>query len=143
MSAASDLVWGSGFPITGGDVPVKNTSGSALTAGQLVKLDTSNPISASQPFMGIVLTSAVADFPFGFLVENIPIAGTGRCRIEGIAVGIAVGAITVGTIVGASAATSGDVVAYTATDPSVGQICNTTTAAADPALVRMAVSRNA
>lgn len=142
MSAASDLVWGSGFPITGGDVPVKNTSGGALTSGQLVKLDASNPLSASQPFMGVVATAAVTDYPFGFLVENVPTGATGRCRIEGIAVGIALGAVTVGAVVGASA-TAGQVTTYTPTDPSVGQACSTTTTAADPILVRMAVSRNA
>ena len=142
--AATDFVWGR-YPIQGADVPVKNTSGSAMTAGQLVKLDTTagNLLGGGGTAIPVVLTSAVTDFPLGILVENIASNAIGRCQIEGIAVGIAAGAITAGNMVGPSGATNGDVTAYTATDPAIGQALNTTTTLADPVLIRIAPCRNA
>lgn len=139
--AATDFVYDR-YPIQGADIAYKNTSGSTISAGMLLKIDASNPISASQPNIGLTTCSAVTDFPFGFAVENVPAAGQGRCQIEGIAIGIAAGAVTVGAIVGASA-TAGDVTTYTATDPAIGQAVTTTANAADPILVRIAPCRNA
>ncbi len=130
------------FPITGADIPVKNTTGSSMPSGSLVKLDTANPVSATQSQIGVVLTSAVTDFAFGFLVETIPAGGTGRCQVEGLAVGIALGAISVGAIVGPSA-TAGQVTTYTATDPAIGQAVTAAASAADPILIRIAPCRNA
>ena len=140
--AATDFLW-TRFPISGADVPVKNTSGAAISANQLVKLDSANPASATQSAPGVVLTSAVADFPFAVAVENIPIGGQGRVQLEGIAVCIAAGAIAAAAIVGPSAATPGDVTTYTAANPSLGQGMTVAAALADPILVRLAPSKNA
>lgn len=140
--AASDFLW-TRYPIQGADLPYKNTSGSAISAGMLLKLDTTNPIGASQGKVGMVPCTAITDFADGFAVQNTPIGGDGTVQIEGVAVGIAAGAITIGAIVGASAATSGDVIAYTPTDPSIGKAWSAAASAADPILVRIAPSRNA
>jgi hypothetical protein len=130
------------MPIQGADISVKNTSGSALAPGQVVKLDTSNPMSATQPQPGVVLTSAVADYPYGVVVENIPVNGQGRVQIEGQVQCIAAGAVSVGAIVGAST-TAGDVTTYTAANPSLGQAVTVAVNAADPIFIRISVSKNA
>jgi hypothetical protein len=140
--SATDFIWG-GLPIFGADWTVKNTSGTAMTSGQTVKLDASNPLSAAQPAPGVVLTAAVTDYPLGVLIENIPVASYGRCRVEGGAVAIAAGAISAGAIVGPSGAISGDVTTYTAGDPSLGQALSVALNAADPIAVRIAISKNA
>jgi Uncharacterized conserved protein (DUF2190) len=139
--AATDFVWGR-TPIQGADVPYLNTSGAAIAAGTALKLDTGNPISATQPQIGMIPTTAITDFVDGFAVENVPIGGQGRVQIEGIAVGIASAAIAIGAVVGASA-TAGKVVAYTATDPSIGKAWSAAANANDPVLIRIAPSRNA
>jgi hypothetical protein len=139
--AATDFVTPR-FPIQGADIPVKNTSGGALAAGALVKIDTSNPVSATQPQIGVVACSAVTDFPLGFLIEALAANAVGRVQIEGIAQGIALGAITAGAIVGPSA-TAGQITTYTATDPAIGQALTAAANAADPILVRIAPCRNA
>lgn len=140
--AASDFNYPT-YPISGADIPYKNTSGAAITAGQLLKLDTGNLLSGSQQQVGCVLTSAVADFPLGFAVDNTPANGQGRVRLEGVTVGIAAGAISAGAIVGASAATAGDVTTYTAANPAIGQALTAAASLADPILVRIAPCKNA
>lgn len=139
--SATDFLW-TRFPIQGADFPVKNTSGSAITANQTVKLDTGNVIGATQPQAGVTPTVLVADFPFGVAIENIPAGGYGRVQLEGVAVCIALGAITAGAIVGPST-TAGQVTTYTAANPSLGQAVSAAVNAADPILVRLAPSKNA
>jgi len=141
--AATDFIY-SRFNGAGGfDRSVKNTTGSAMVPGQTVKLDTANPVSGTQGAPGVVLTAAVADFPYGVVVENIPAGGYGRVQLEGEAICIAQAAIAVGAIVGAGAGVAGDVIAYTAANPSLGQAMTAAANAADPVLVRMSISKNA
>lgn len=139
--AATDFVWGR-IPIQGADVPFINKSGSAIVAGQALKLDTGNPISGTQSQVAMVPTSAVADFADGFAVDNVAIGGQGRVQIEGVAVAIAAGAIAVGAIVGPST-TAGDVTTYTAANPSIGKAWSAAAAVNDPVLIRIAPSKNA
>ena len=139
--AATDFVW-TRIPVPGEEPSVKNTSGTAMTAGQCVKLDTANPLSGTQPVPGVVLTSAVTDVPFGILIDNIPAGGYGRCARSGQIQAIAAGAIAAGAQVGPSAATSGDVTTYTAGDPSLGQALNVTANAGDPVVIALALSKN-
>lgn len=138
--AASDFVWNR-QPIQGADVPYKNTSGSAITAGMQLKLDTGNLMSASQGKPGMTPTTAVTDIPDGVAVENVPAGQDGRCQIEGIAVCIAKGAVTAGTTVGPST-TAGSTSTFTSTDPSLGKAWNTTVSDGDPVLVRLNVNSN-
>lgn len=140
--AATDFINGS-YPITGGDIPVKNTSGSALAAGATVKLDTGHLMGAAQGCVGVVAVSAVTDQPLGVLIEAVPNNGVGRCRIAGAAWAIAEGAITAGATVGASGATAGDVTTYTATDPYLGIALTSAASAADPVLVLIGPGKTA
>lgn len=142
--AATDFLYAR-LPLNVAEWLVKNTSGAAMVTGQLVKVDTANPMSATQPVVGVVLTSAATDMPFGFIIENIPAGGIGRCQVaDGSGVsGIAAGAIAVGAIVGASAATPGDVTTATAADPSIGQALTAAVNAGDPVLIQINKSKNA
>jgi len=116
--------------------------GSALSAGQTVKIDTGNLVSASQASVGVTPTVLVADFPFGVVAENIPAGQQGRVQLEGVANCIALGAITAGNIVGPST-TAGKITTYTAANPSLGQALTAAANASDPVLVRLAISKNA
>lgn len=130
-------------PFAGSERAVKNTDAVALTVGMLVKLDTGNPMSATQDAPGVVRTAAVADYPYGFVIENIPVGGYGRVQRGGECQGIAAGAIAVGAIVGASAATAGDVTTYTAANPSAGQALTAAANAGDPIAIAFDPSKNA
>lgn len=143
--AATDFICGNytlGIP----KLAVKNTSASvAIPAGYLVKLDTSNLLGASQGAIGVILTAAVTDFGLGFAAEAIPAGGYGGIYcVDGMAVwGVAQAAITVNSIVGPGGTTAGTLIAYTATDFSIGISLTTATTALDPVLVMIAKSRNA
>jgi hypothetical protein len=143
--ALTDYQWAR-YPIDGADISVKNTTAStAMTVGAenqgiCVKLDATNYIASGtspQPIMGVVLTAAVTDIPFGIVFEDIGVGYTGGCQILGVAVATAQAAITVAAIVGPGGSTSGDVIAYTATDPYLGQCCNQPATAGDPAFVHL------
>jgi len=138
--AATDFVWGR-IPLQGADMPYKNTSGAAITAGQVLKLDATNVIGATQPQVGMVLPSATTDVPDGFAVENVPIGGQGRVQTEGLAIGIASGAISAGASV-MPAATLGQVSPWTASNAQAGKAWSTTTTAGDPILIRVNVNSN-
>lgn len=127
------------------DAVVKNTSGTDMVVGALVKLDTGNPQSSTQAAPGVVLTSAVGDVAYGVLAENIKNGQQGRCQVvDGtIAVCIAAGVIAVGATVGPSGATSGDVTTYTAANPSVGQALTAAASLGDPIRVILAKAKNA
>lgn len=130
-------------PFHGSERAVKNTDTVPLTIGMLVKLDTGNPMSGTQPVPGAVRTSAVADYPYGFVIENIPVGGYGRVQRGGETQAIAAGAVAVGAIVGPSAATAGDVTTYTAASPSAGQALTAAANAGDPIAVAIDISKNA
>lgn len=92
-----------GMPIgPGSDVSVQNTDVTDMTSGQIVKLDTAHPFSATQANVGILKTTT-DDYPYGVLIENIPVGQVGRCRISGkvvLAAGSAnAGVITIGDII--------------------------------------------
>jgi hypothetical protein len=67
MSAATDL-FNARFNLQIPYLPIKNTSGSPLTAGMVVKLDTSNPVTAANPIISVVPTAALTDVPLGVVV---------------------------------------------------------------------------
>ena len=133
----TDFLWPR-LPFGGfADIPFKNTSTTVNnTPGQLVKLDTANPMSAAQPCFGGVLTAAVADCPDGVVVQNTPFGAYGTMQIGGLGTCIVDGggAITAGTQLGCSGTVAGAVVTYTATvgDGLVGKALSTSVSTADP-----------
>lgn len=140
--AANDFVNGRMPLSAGGDLPYKNTSGSAITAGQLLKLDTGNLMSGTQGIWGLTPTTAVADFPFGVAVDNVPVGGTGRVQVVGVVLCIAAGAISAGAIVGPST-TAGNVTTYTAANPQFGQALSAAANAGDQIFVLIEKAKNA
>lgn len=132
----ADFLWPR-FPVGGlADIPFKNTTTATnFTPGQLVKLDTANPMSASQPCIGAVLTAAVADCPDGVVVQNTPFGAYGTMQIAGLGSVIVdgAGAISAGTQLGCSATVNGAVVTYTPTvgDGLVGKAVSTSVNTAD------------
>ena len=139
----ADFLWPR-FPVGGlMDVPFKNTTSStSFTPGQLVKLDTSNPLSATQQAAGMVLTAAVTDVPDGVVVQDTAASAYGTIQIGGLASVIvdAAGAITAGTILGPSGTVNGAVVTYTAGDPVVGKAWSTSVNTADFILARLTLT---
>jgi hypothetical protein len=79
------------------DVEVHNYTGSTIVAGSVVILDTSNTGGANTA-VGVTLPASDAT-PFGILVDDIPTLKTGRCRVLGVAVGIASATVHVGSYV--------------------------------------------
>jgi hypothetical protein len=142
MSAVvADFNWPR-FPVGGmADIPFKNTSGTAMTPGQVLKLDTANPLSPTVMVAGMVLSAAVADIPDGVCVQNVPINGGGTVQILGLATvyADAAGATTAGALLGPSSTVAGAVVAATATAGYgvVGKAWSATALSADPVLVRL------
>jgi hypothetical protein len=120
------------------DLPYYNATGSTINKGELLKLDTSNLMSSTQPLEGMKPTSAATDQPLGFAVQNTPTGQTGTMQCVGVAVGIAAGAVTAGVAVGGST-TAGDVTAATSTDPAVGFALTAAANAADPIRVLIAL----
>jgi hypothetical protein len=133
------------FPLHGAaDIPFKNTSGTAMTPGQVVKLDTSNPFSPTQVYMGAILTAAVTDVPDGVVVQDTPASttnnpGFGTMQILGIATVYADAGSSpaAGAILGPSGSVSGAVTTYTAGDPVVGKGLSAGVNASDPILARL------
>ena len=142
MSAVvADFAWPR-FPIGGmADMPFKNTSASAMTPGQIVKLDTANPMSTTQFIAGMALSAAVSDIPDGVVVQDTPINGTGTIQILGLTTVYvdAAGATTAGSLLGCSSTVPGAAVAATAVagDSVVGKAWSATALTADPVLVRL------
>lgn len=136
--AATDFFTGR-YPLNVTEWPVKNTSGSAMTSGQVVKLDASNVLGATQPEVAVVLTSANNDTPFGILVENIPAGGVGRCQVLGGAVAFGdATAIAAGAQVMPST-TAGEVTLWSTGHAVLGVACSTTANAGDPVLVKIEI----
>lgn len=142
--AATDFQWG-GYPVSGGDIPCKNTDGSNdLKAGDAVTIDSSNAIAGAQPIVG-VKRSTTDDVSIGAAVEAIPKGATGRIRVYGVAVMAAgsanSGVITAGTNVQADA--TGQVKTQAAGKPQIGIAFSTTAAQGDPVLVLLDRGKNA
>lgn len=137
--AATDFTWG-GYPVTGGDIPFKNTDSTDFAAGDAVAVDSTNVISGSQPVMGALqgTNNAVG---VGFALEAIKQGAYGRVRTNGIAVGRAGGAITAGTFVGCAA--SGQLKTQQAANPAIGIALSTTTTNHDPIIVLIDRANNA
>lgn len=126
------------------DFPVKNTGGTALAFGTVVKIDASNLLSGTQPQIGVIATAALTDVPFGVVIDtSIAAGGQGRVQVlDGTAVWCfvdAAGNITGGQQVMPSSTVSGAVRPYVAAagNSSVGQALTSTAASADPVLVKL------
>lgn len=129
-------------PFAGSERAVKNTSGAAMVPGNLVKLDTANPMSATQGAPGAVLTNAIADYPYGVVIENIPVGGFGRVQRGGECMALAAGAIAVGQLVGGTVAAPGAATPYTAGNPSLGQALTPAANLNDPFVVAIDPNQN-
>lgn len=130
------------FPLGIAEVPALNKSGAAMNLGSqgqglLVKLDTTNPLSSTITGICVVLTTAVTDIPLGVTIQDIPNGGQGNVQVLGLVWCTAAGAITIGVLVGPSGATNGNVIAYTAGDPYIGQALTAAVNAGDPILVHL------
>lgn len=143
MSAATDLL-DARLNLQLPYLSVKNTGGTALAFGALVKMDAANPLSAAQPAVGVIATAALTDVPLGVVVDTSILAGTaGRIQvIDGTAVWCIVdasGNITAGAQVMPSSTVAGAVRTYVAAagNACVGQALTATTATADPVLVML------
>lgn len=141
MAVPKDFIWPR---IPAQDVlaiPFINKSGAQLNAGDIVKLDTGNPLSPSQMAAGMVHTAAVTDVPDGVVIGNTPNGLTGNIQCGGF---ITVyqdtgGNIAAGALVGPSAAVAGAATTATASagDGVVGKAWSAGTASADPIGVRL------
>ena len=87
------------------DLACKNTDSTDLAAGNVVKLDTTNVVSGTQPTIGALQGTAASIAAFGVCIDAIPQGKTGRVRALGPVVQcVASGAITAGVAVAASTA---------------------------------------
>lgn len=127
-------------PMFTGEISVKNASGTDLVAGNLVKLDAANPVSATQPLPGVARTTT-DEYPFGVCLEAIPNGKSGRVAIAGIAQVVASAAITAGATVQAS--TVGKVVTAAAAKPQIGQALTAAGADGDKLLIVISIAKNA
>lgn len=138
--SSTDFVWG-GYPVVGGDIPVRNTGSTALSAGACVIPDTSNVLSATLGAIGVVNAGLTAD-GVGFVLEAIPAGQNGRMRVYGVAVGIAAAAgITTGSRV--MCAASGQLQTCGAASPQVGYALSAGDTAGAPMLVLIDRGHNA
>jgi hypothetical protein len=89
----------SGIAVPGGDIVVKNYSGSDIGAGLAVILDATNtPKGSGVGPVGVTLPASDAAF-FGITLETIPTLKTGRVRWMGAAVGTASATVHIGATV--------------------------------------------
>lgn len=139
--ATTDFDWAR-IPIgPNGDIPVKNTdSSNDLVVGNVVTIDASNPMSATQQAPGVKL-GANNDFAFGVVVEAIARNAYGRVQILGIAPVVASAAITAGAVI--QAAASGKVVTQSSGQPQLGQALTAAAANNDIIMARIAIAKNA
>jgi Uncharacterized conserved protein (DUF2190) len=133
--SATDYVYGRNT-LNLADLPYVNATGSTISKGMALKLDTSHKISGTQPLSGMTPVTAVTDRVLGIAVQNVPTGQNGTMQVGGVGVAIAdANAITTGNTLGASGSVTGDVAPYTATDPYLGVAMSDTANAADPVLV--------
>ena len=140
--AANDFVLAYNPNLTGVQ-GVKNTDGTNdLVAGDLCKLDTANPLSATNPFLCVVRANATTDAPIFVCLDNIPKTKQGRVAIPGPIIKVVAGAaITAGVEV--MATTSGQVIAQTAGLRQVGYALTPAAALGDQILMLQASAKNA
>lgn len=137
--AANDFVYAS-VPLPG-DLGCKNTDIIQINAGDVVKLDAANPISAAQPISGVLQGTGAATPIYGVAMENIPVGKTGRIRPHGIAQCVASAAIAVGVEVTSAAA--GQVATAGAAARQLGIALTAAAAINDKILVDIRVAKNA
>lgn len=124
------------------DVPVKNTDSTDFAAGNVIKLDTTNVVSGTQPVIGGLQGTAAGVTNFGVAMEAIPQGKTGRVRALGPVVQcIASGSISAGAIVAAS--TAGKVAAQSAGQAQLGLALTATASDGDACLVMLFGAKNA
>jgi hypothetical protein len=136
-----DFIWPR-IPAQGSlDLPFKNTTGTQMTPGQVVKLDTANPMSPTLMTAGMVLSSLVTDVPDGVVVSDTPAGQQGSIQVGGFATVYqdSGGNIAAGALVGPSAVVAGAVTTATAAagDGVLGKAWSAGTATADPIGVRI------
>lgn len=135
----------SGFTLPRNDKAIRavvNTSTTVnIASGDVVKIDTSNPMSATQSGIGVIQTTASGDTAYGVAIEAIPIGAQGRVQRAFLAPVVASAAIAVGAFVDATAA--GQVVTHVATHAHVGQAVTAAGAAGDPLMIEVSIAPNA
>lgn len=140
--AANDFVLAYQPNLTG-MISVKNTDGTNdLNSGDFCKLDTANPLSATNPFVCVVRANANTDAPIFVCIDNIPKTKAGRVSAGGPVVRCVAGAaITAG--VELMATTSGQVIAQTAGLRQVGYALTPAAALGDQILMLQSAAKNA
>lgn len=125
------------------DLPVKNTHATiAIASGDVVILDVSHLISATQGHIGVVQGTSASVAVFGVAMEAIAVGKIGRARPLGPVVQcVASAAITTGTHVMAS--TVGKVATQTTAAAQIGLALTTTSADLDKVLVMLMGAKNA
>jgi len=136
--AANDFIYAS-TPLAS-DMAVKNTDSVDFAAGDVIKADATNVVSATQRHIG-ALRATTDDYPLGVAMEAIPQGKTGRVRPIGIAQVVATAAITAGVAVQAD--TTGRVKAQAAAKPQLGQALTAAGGAGDKLLVAISIAKNA
>lgn len=121
------------------DLPVNNTSANPINAGDVVQLDTANPLSTTQGYVGVTAGTLNA-MPYGVAVQNIPAGGQGSIQRDGIAIVKASGAIAAGATV--QCAANSQVQTSGAAQPQLGQALNATALAGDFCAVALAIAKN-
>lgn len=140
--AANDFVLAYQPNLTG-MISVKNTDGTNnLNAGDFCKLDTANPLSATNPFICVVRCNANTDTTTFVCIDNILMLKSGRVSAGGPIVRVVAGAaITAG--VELMLTTAGQVVAQTAGLKQVGYALTPAAALNDQILMLQSAAKNA
>lgn len=141
--AANDFVLAYQPNLTG-LMSVKNTDGANdLVAGDMCKLDTANPISATNAFICVVRAGATGDKCVFPVLDNIPKTKTGRvaCAPGSVVRVVAGAAITLGDPL--MCTTVGQVIAQTAALPQVGYALSSAAGISDQILMLFAPAKNA
>lgn len=140
--AANDFVLAYQPNLTG-CVAVKNTDGTNdLNAGDLVKLDTANPLSATNPFICVVRANATTDTPAFAMLDNCPRTKTARMAVPGPIIRVVAGA-AITMAVPVMATTSGQVIAQTAGLAQCGYAFTPAAALGDQILMLVTIGKNA
>lgn len=124
------------------DMPIKNTDVVAFAAGDVVKVDTANPVSGTQGVIGALRGTAAAVNSLGVCMEAIPIGQQGRIRPLGPVVPVTASAAIAAGVLLAPAA-SGQVAAQGAAGAQIGLSLTAAAAANDKLLMMMIGAKNA
>lgn len=121
------------------DIAVTNASGADIAVGDVVKLDTSHPLSSSQQWPGVTATTT-DDYPFGVAMTSIPNGKQGLVRRQGIAQVVAQASITAGDVV--SCSTSSKVKTTPGGKAQLGQALLGATSDGDKITVALDIAKN-